>query len=150
LVGPELEVPGLLHVYAIGDTAHVEEDGKLLPGVAPVAMQQGTYVGKRIRAMLEGKATDPFMYWDKGNLATIGRAYAIADFGRVRFSGLLGWLIWVGVHIFYLISFRNRLVVMMQWAWAYLTAQHGARLILGDQPETVEPAQQELEIAGRE
>jgi NADH dehydrogenase len=129
VVHADLSVPGHPRIFVIGDAARVEEQGRLLPGVAPVAMQEGTYVGRLIRARLAGKLTPPFHYMDKGNLAAIGRLFAIADFGRLRIWGPLAWFVWAVVHIFYLISFRNRLVVMLQWAWAYFTQRRGARII---------------------
>ncbi len=107
--------------------------GAVLPGLAPVAMQQGKYVARVIRQRLEGWAqVPPFRYKNKGNLATIGRSFAVADLGKIRLSGLIAWLAWVVVHIYYLIGFKNRLVVIMEWAWAYLTFQRGARLITLD------------------
>jgi NADH dehydrogenase len=130
MVHPDLSVPGHPDIFILGDTAHIEQDGKPLPGVAQVAMQGGGYVGGLIKDRLAGKLdTPPFRYWDKGNLATIGRSYAIAEFGGPKIRGLPAWLLWVGIHIWYLIGFRNRLVVMIQWAWAYITYQRGARLI---------------------
>jgi NADH dehydrogenase len=128
-VTPDLSVPHHPRIFVIGDVAHLEERGKLLPGVAPVAMQEGTYVGRLIRRQLRGELTPPFAYHDKGNLAAIGRNWALADFGWLRVSGWLAWLLWVVVHIAYLIGFRNRLVVLLQWAWAYFTKQRGARII---------------------
>jgi NADH dehydrogenase len=103
-----------------------------LPGVSPVAIQQGRHAARNIERTLQGLPRKPFQYWDKGNLATIGRAEAVADFGRVRISGFLAWLTWLFVHIFFLIGFRNRFVVMFEWAWAYITFQRAARLITGD------------------
>jgi len=105
-----------------------------VPGVAPAAMQMGRHVARTIRRDLEGRAREPFRYFDKGNLATIGRAAAVAEIAGLRLSGLVAWLVWVFVHILYLIGFRNRLLVLIQWAWAYLTYQRGIRLITG-QPE---------------
>jgi NADH dehydrogenase len=129
-VEPDLTLPGHPEVFVIGDTASVKGTEKPLPGVAPVAMQQGRYVAKVIRRRLAGKKADkPFHYHDKGNLATIGRSYAITDLGFLKLTGFIAWVIWLVVHIFYLIGFRNRLLVMTQWAWAYLTYQRGARLI---------------------
>ena len=104
---------------------------KPLPGVAPVAMQEGTWVAKQIKADLAGKAREPFHYFDKGSLATIGRAAAIAQFGKVHISGFLAWLTWLFVHIMFLIGFRNRIMVMLQWAWSYLTYERAAWLITG-------------------
>jgi NADH dehydrogenase len=130
IVEPDLTVPGHPEIFVIGDTASATEHGKPLPGVAPVAMQQGRYVARAIRRRLAGgKESAPFHYRDKGNLATVGRAFAIADLGPVKLAGFFAWVTWLVVHIFYLIGFRNRLLVMIQWAWAYLTYQRGARLI---------------------
>lgn len=129
LIQPDLSAPGRPEIMVVGDTAHLEQDGKPLPGVAPVAMQQGTYAGKRIVRLLRGEQINPFRYVDKGNLAIIGRRSAIADFGWLRLHGFVAFVVWAVVHIFYLINFRNRLLVMTQWVWAYLTAQRGARLI---------------------
>jgi NADH:quinone reductase (non-electrogenic) len=130
LVEQDLTVPGHPEIFVIGDTASLTEAGKLLPGVAPVAMQEGRYVARVIRNRLAGrKEWPPFHYHNKGNLATVGRAFAIVDLGFIKLSGFFAWLTWLVVHIFYLIGFRNRLLVMIQWAWAYLTYQRGARLI---------------------
>ena len=120
----------------IGDTALVEgEKGKPVPGVAPAAKQQGAYVAKVIRARLAGlPASRPFHYFNAGNLATIGRRSAVADFGWVRISGFPAWLLWGIVHIFFLIGFRNRVSILIEWIWAYITFQRGARLITGPQP----------------
>ncbi len=139
VVNGDLSVPGHPEIFVLGDTASATgDDGKPLPGVAPVAMQQGRYVGKAIRARVEGREQpQPFKYFNKGNLATIGRSFAIADFGFLRVSGFIAWVLWLGVHILYLIGFRNRLLVMVQWAWAYFTYEHGARIItpISRQPE---------------
>jgi NADH:ubiquinone reductase (H+-translocating) len=133
-VAPDLSVPGHPEIFVIGDACYfVDEKGKQLPGVAPVAMQQGRYVGSLIKGRLEGKVDQKhFHYWDKGNLATVGRSFAIADLGKIRLSGLIAWLAWIVVHIYYLIGFRNRTVVLFEWAWAYFTFQRGARLITGN------------------
>lgn len=132
-VGPTLEVPGLPGVFVVGDLASFQgPDGKPLPGVAPVALQQGRHVGKNILRALRGEPLKPFKYFNKGNLATIGRASAIADLGFVRLSGLIAWLAWLFIHVLYLVGFRNRLVVTLNWAWAYIRLQRGARLIYGD------------------
>jgi len=117
----------------IGDlAAFSHQTGKPLPGVAPVAIQQGRHAARNILRALEGKPSQPFHYFDKGNLATIGRAAAVADLGRLKFSGFPAWLAWLFVHILFLVVFRNRFVVLFDWAWAYLTSQRGARLITGD------------------
>ena len=132
-VQPDLTIPGHENIFVIGDTATLMQNGKPLPGVAPVAMQEGTYVASVVIDRLAGKRqANPFHYTNKGNLATIGRAYGIADFGLVRLTGFIGWFFWLAVHIFFLIGFRNRFLVMFQWAWAYLTFQRGARLIVQD------------------
>jgi NADH dehydrogenase len=104
----------------------------VLPGVAPVAMQQGRYAAKVVLARLNSRTSEPFRYRDKGNLATIGKAAAVADFGFLRISGFVAWLLWIVVHIMFLIGFRNRVIVVFEWAWAYFTSQRGARLITGD------------------
>jgi NADH:ubiquinone reductase (H+-translocating) len=133
MVGPDLTLPGHPEIFVIGDTAHAAgPDGKPLPGVAPVAKQQGKYVAKVIRARLAGNsAPGPFRYRNLGNLATIGRRAAVADFGWLRVNGRFAWLLWGLVHIYFLIGFRNRLAVLLDWIWAYLTFQRGARLITG-------------------
>ena len=131
-VAPDLSVPGHPEVFVAGDLAAVEQDGRRVPGVAPAAMQMGRHVARAIRADLEGRPRPVFRYFDKGSLATIGRAAAVAEIAGLKLSGLVAWLVWVFVHILYLIGFRNRLVVMVQWAWAYLMYQRGVRLITGD------------------
>ena len=132
-VGADLTLPGHPEIFCIGDTALAKDaNGKQLPGLAPVAKQQGAYVARVLRARLAGKPEPgPFRYRDFGTLATIGRGAAVADFGWVRLSGTLAWLLWGAVHISFLIGFRNRLVVLIDWIWAYLTFQSGARLITG-------------------
>jgi NADH dehydrogenase len=134
IVEPDLTVPGHPEVFVIGDLAHVEKDGKEVPGVAPAAIQEGRHTARNILRLLSGRTSEPFEYTDKGSLATIGRAAAIADLGAVKLSGTLAWLAWLAIHIFFLIGFRNRFLVIFQWAWAYLTYQRGARLITGDIP----------------
>ncbi|MEO6889231.1 MAG: NAD(P)/FAD-dependent oxidoreductase [Ktedonobacteraceae bacterium] len=126
-----LTVPGHPNVFVIGDTACVMQHSKLLPGLAPVAIQEGHYVARAIAGRVAGKAVRrPFRYRNKGTLATIGRAYAVVNLGPLHFTGLLAWLTWIVVHIAYLIGFRNRLIVLLQYAWAYITFQPGARIIL--------------------
>ena len=127
-----------------------DEHGKPLPGLAPVAMQQGKFVGRQIKADLAGKPRQPFHYVDKGSLATIGRAAAIAQFGKVHISGFLAWLSWLFIHIFFLIGFRNRIIVMFQWAWSYLTFKRGARLITGESRANSMPAMEYAERARAE
>ncbi len=142
-VQPDLTLPGHTNVFVIGDTASVFQDGKPLPGVAPVAMQQGAYAGAVIASRVNGEEqARTFRYWNKGNLATVGRAYGIADFGFLRLTGFVGWFFWLAVHIFFLIGFRNRFLVLFQWAWAYLTFQRGARLIVQDSVPTTLPIEQ--------
>src|SRR5271166_3502587 len=133
LVEPDLRLPGHSEVFVIGDLASLKQaDGTLLPGVAPVAMQQGRYVARQIAADLAGHPRKNFHYVDKGSLATIGRAAAIAQFGKLHISGYLAWLAWLFIHIFFLIGFRNRIAVLFQWAWSYLTYSRAARLITGE------------------
>jgi NADH:quinone reductase (non-electrogenic) len=130
----DLSLPGHPEIFVIGDLAAAkDEHGKMLPGVAPVALQEGKFVAKVIRQELQnGGASRPaFHYWDKGSLATIGRAAAVAQFGRIHISGFVAWLSWLFVHILFLIGFRNRLLVFIQWAWSYVTYERGARLITG-------------------
>ena len=129
LVAPDLTVPGADNVYVIGDLARFEQDGKPVPGIAPAAMQEGRHAAANLLRSLEGKPRLPFRYHDKGMLATIGRGAAVAHIGSIKASGYLAWLLWLFVHIFFLIGFRNRLVVMIQWAWSYITFDRGARLI---------------------
>ncbi len=143
LVEPDCSVPGHPEVFVVGDLASLtQDDGTTVPGVAQGAIQMGQHAARMIRAGLEGhgregvglegRQREPFRYRDKGDLATIGRAAAVARIGRARLSGLLAWIIWAVVHVFYLIGFRNRILVMLQWTWAYLTYQRGIRLITGN------------------
>jgi NADH dehydrogenase len=134
VVQPDLTLPGHPDVFVIGDMAHAEQDGALLPGVAPVAMQEGKYAAHCILARLAGKQPVPFRYRDKGQLATIGRSAAVADIRGFRFSGLLAWMAWLFIHIVYLVEFEHRLLVLVQWAWYYVTRHRGARLITGKSP----------------
>ncbi len=133
IVNPDLTVPGHPEIFVIGDLAALKDDrGKAIPGLAPAAMQMGRHAASNIARGCEGKPYENFRYRDKGNLATIGRAAAVADLGWIRASGFAAWILWLGVHIFFLIGFRNRLIVMWEWAWAYFSNQRGARLITGD------------------
>ena len=135
-VKTDLSVPGHSNVFVIGDTAHaLDRKGQPLPGVAPVAKQQGAYVARAIVARLAGTSPAPFHYRDFGSLATIGRRSAVAELGRVRLSGYLAWWLWGLAHIYFLIGFRNRLAVAMNWAWNYVSFQRGTRLITGADPE---------------
>jgi len=131
LVEPDLSIAGHPEIHVIGDlSSFTHQGGKPLPGVAPVAMQQGRYVAEAIRRKAEGKpATGPFRYFDKGNLATIGRNKAVAQFGRVHVWGFLAWFVWVFVHLMYLVEFENRLLVLVEWVYNYVTRNRGARLI---------------------
>jgi len=179
LVQKDLSLPGHPEVFVIGDLAALkDEDGKMLPGVAPVAIQQGDYVAKLIRREIEFSTSapgapflasfarsgdvaghfeprPPFHYWDKGSLATIGRAAAVAQFGKIHISGFIAWLAWLFVHILFLIGFRNRLLVFIQWAWSYVTYERGARLITGSTdlpgwsavPPPSEPSAREPQVA---
>ena len=127
IVNADLTIPNHDDVYVIGDLAAVDK----VPGVAPAAIQEGLHAAKNIERALAGKARERFRYRDKGSLATIGRAAAVADFGFLRLSGFIAWFAWLAIHIFFLIGFRNRFLVITQWAWAYVTYQRGARLITG-------------------
>ncbi len=130
IVESDLTPPGHPEIFVIGDTAAASgADGRPLPGLAPVAKQQGAYVAQTMRARLAGHSTPPFRYHHAGSLATIGRGHAVADFGWVRLSGRLAWLLWGLVHIAFLIGFRNRIAVLLDWLWAYVTFKRGARLI---------------------
>ncbi len=131
IVEKDLSLPGHSNVFAIGDMTLFIQDDKPLPGVSPVAMQMGRCVARNIQNDLNGKPREQFRYVDKGSMATIGRKAAIAHVGKLKLSGLLAWLFWLALHIWFLIGFRNRLVVMINWAWSYLTYQRGARLITG-------------------
>jgi len=132
-VAPDLSLPAHPEIFVIGDTAHVvDATGQPLPGLAPVAKQQGAYVARLLRSRIAGhQAPPPFRYRSYGTMATIGRRSAVADFGWVRFDGTVAWLLWGAVHISFLIGFRNRLVVILDWLWSYVTFQSGARLITG-------------------
>jgi NADH dehydrogenase len=131
-VEPDLSIAGHPEVFVIGDLASLKDErGQPLPGVAPVAMQQGKFVGRLIATDLAKRPREKFHYFDKGSLATIGRAAAIAQFGKLHISGFFAWVTWLFVHIMFLIGFRNRILVMLQWAWSYFTFSRGARLITG-------------------
>jgi len=135
LVNADLTVQGHPEIFVIGDLAYLEQNGKPLPGVAPVAMQQGGYVARAIQARIDGNQMAPFHYHDKGSLAVIGRAAGVADFGRFRFHGFLAWLLWLTVHLTFLVQFQNRLIVFIRWGLQYLTFSRGARLITGTTEE---------------
>ena len=137
LVQPDLSVPGHPDIFVAGDLASLlQANGKPVPGVAPAAKQMGRTVASNIRARLAGKPTTSFAYRDYGNLATIGRMAAVVDFGKLKFSGVLAWWFWLTAHVFFLIGFRNRLVVLLNWWWAYWSYQRAARIILGRDEDT--------------
>jgi NADH dehydrogenase len=135
MVGADLTIPSHPEIFVIGDLAYVEQDGTPLPGVAPVAMQQGRYAAQAILARLRGRQSGPFRYFNKGSLAVIGRAAGVADFGRLRFHGFPAWLLWLFVHLMYLAQFQNRLVVFIHWGFLYVTFDRGARLITGEKKQ---------------
>jgi NADH dehydrogenase len=137
-VEPDLTIPGHPEVFVLGDLAILEQDGKPVTGLAAVAVQQGPHAARNVTRAVRGEAHLPFRYVDKGILATIGRAAAVAAFGKVRLSGLTAWLAWLFVHVFLLIGFRNRFVVMFSWAWTYFTYDRGARLITQELREAPE------------
>jgi NADH dehydrogenase len=142
IVNDDLTIPGHQEIQVIGDLANFShQTGQPLPGVSPVAMQQGRHAARNILAMIEGRKPQRFRYWDKGSMATIGRNKAVADLNLVHLSGLPAWVVWLFVHIIFLVGFRNRLAVLFQWAWAYFTFNKGARLITRSfQSETRPPA----------
>ncbi|HEY7878070.1 MAG TPA: NAD(P)/FAD-dependent oxidoreductase [Gemmatimonadaceae bacterium] len=142
LVQPDLSVPGHPEVFVVGDLAVVlQANGALVPGVAPAAMQEGRSAARNILARIKGQPARPFKYLDKGNLATIGRHKAVADFGRFHVTGYIAWWFWLFVHILYLAGFRNRLSVLIEWAYAYFTYGRGARLIAQDESGVQDPTQ---------
>lgn len=146
-VEPDLSIPGHPEVFVIGDLAAVRREhhgsqpaanltvsdkdklSSLVPGVAPAAIQMGKFAARQIKRSVAGKPREEFHYWDKGSLATIGRSRAVADFGKLHISGYFAWVSWLSIHLLFLIGFRNRIMVMAEWAWAYITYNHGARLI---------------------
>lgn len=135
IVEPDCSLPEHPEILVVGDLAHFAHGTEApLPGVAPVAMQQGRYVARLIMSRLRGQTLPPFRYWDKGSLAVIGRRAAVADIAGFRFNGTLAWLTWLFVHLMYLVEFDNRLLVLLQWGWNYLTWNRGARLITGETP----------------
>ncbi|MET0718872.1 MAG: NAD(P)/FAD-dependent oxidoreductase [Pseudoxanthomonas sp.] len=144
LVRPDLSIPGYPEIFVAGDLASVQQSGKAVPGVAPAAKQMGRHVAAAIRARLANRTPPDFRYKDYGNLATIGRMAAIVHFGKLKLSGLLAWWFWLAAHVFFIIGFRNRLVVLLNWAWAYWSYQRGARIILGrDQDDQQRSTRQE-------
>ncbi|WP_407353103.1 NAD(P)/FAD-dependent oxidoreductase [Luteimonas sp. R10] len=135
-VRPDLSIGAHPDIFVAGDLATVQQGGRPVPGVAPAAKQMGRHVARTIRARLGGGTGTPFRYRDFGNLATIGRQAAVVDLGRLKFSGTLAWWFWLVAHVFFLIGFRNRLTVMLDWTWAYWTWQRAARIILGTGDDT--------------
>ncbi len=130
IVEPDCTIPGHPEIFVLGDAAFFDhQEGGPLPGICPVAIQMGEYAARTIEGDMEGSPRRAFNYWDKGQLAVIGRGRAVADIWKLHFAGFLAWVIWTFVHIFFLIGFRNRILVMIQWAWSYLTHGRGARLI---------------------
>ena len=130
-INADLTVPGFDDAYVIGDAASLSQDGVMIPGVAPAAVQEGRHAAKNIVRAIRGEARLPFQYRDKGSMATIGRWSAVAQFGKLKISGPLAWLMWLFVHVMFLIEFRNRLIVLVQWAWSFVSYDRGARLITG-------------------
>jgi len=128
-VSPDLSVPGIPNIFIVGDLAGLVQDGRPIPGVGPAAIQEGKSAAKNILRELRREPRKPFRYWNKGDLAVIGRSRAIADLGWIRFTGWFAWVFWLFVHIMYLVGFRNRIVVLFGWAYAYFTSQAGVRLI---------------------
>ncbi len=136
LVEPDLTIPGHKDIFVLGDLAAVRQpDGSFVPGVAPAAIQAGQHTAMNLERAVAGQPLRAFKYKDTGSLATIGRAAAVADFGRFRFGGFFAWMAWLLIHLFFLVGFRNRFLVITQWAWAYFTYQRGARLITGEGEE---------------
>jgi NADH dehydrogenase len=139
-VRPDLSVPGHPELFVVGDLANVEYHGEPIPGVAPAANQEGRHAARQILRTLRGDEREPFAYFDKGMLATIGRNHAVAAFGPLRFGGVVAWLLWLFVHILYLVGFRNRVSVLLHWIHVYVTRRRTARIILGAPPGTVHEA----------
>jgi NADH dehydrogenase len=135
-VEPDLSLPGHPEVFVVGDLATVSENGKLVPGIAPAAKQMGAYAAKAIRQRLAGQPSAPFHYRDYGNLATIGRMAAVVDLRGFHMTGVFAWWFWLVAHVFFLIGFRNRLGVLIDWAWSYFTYHRHARIIFGRKRET--------------
>ena len=127
---PDMTVPGHSEIFALGDLISFEQDGKPLPGVCQLGMQSGKHAGENVLRVIRGEKTRPFRYDDKGSMATIGRARAIAEIGSAKLSGFSAWFLWLFVHILFLIDFRNRVIVLMEWAWAYVSWQRSSRVIL--------------------
>jgi len=131
-VNEDLSLPGHPEVFVAGDLANLQQDGKPIPGVAPAAKQMGTCAAENMLARIGNQPTMPFRYTDWGALATIGRHSAVAQLPTLRFSGILAWWFWLVLHILFLIGFRSRIIVLINWAWSYFTYERGARIILGN------------------
>jgi NADH dehydrogenase len=129
IVGPDLTVPGHPEIFVTGDLAARTENGIPVPGVAPAAIQMGKFAARQIIRSIQNQPHEEFHYLNKGSLATIGRSRAVADLGRLQFSGYFAWLAWLFVHLLFIIGFRNRFMVMMDWTWEYITFKNSARLI---------------------
>ena len=141
IVEPDCTIPGHPEIFVLGDAALFNhQEGGPLPGICPVAIQMGEYAARTIEGDLEGRPRRAFNYWDRGQLAVIGRGHAVADIWKLHFAGFLAWVIWTFVHIFFLIGFRNRILVMIQWAWSYLTYGRGARIITLEENPALAPA----------
>jgi NADH dehydrogenase len=135
VVQPDCTVKGHPEIFVVGDLANFIQDGKPLPGVAQTGIQMGQYVAKAIQLRLGNQTVPPFRYWDKGNMATIGRAAAVAEIGKLHVSGLVAWFMWLTIHLMYLVGFQNRVVVLLQWFYSYATFNRGARLITGSKDQ---------------
>jgi NADH dehydrogenase len=138
IVSPNLTIPGHPEIFVVGDLAHIEQNGEAVPGVAPAAMQQGRYAAASILARIRNKPVKPFHYRNKGDLAVIGRASAVVKLGNLHLHGVIAWLLWVFIHLLYLVEFRNRIIVFIRWGFQYLTFDRGARLITGESGLPVE------------
>ena len=150
VVEPDLTLPGHPELFVVGDLAlFSHQAGRPLPGVAPVAMQQGRHVARTIRERLQGRSAGPFRYVDKGSMATIGRASAVAEVAGLRFGGYLAWLAWLFIHLLYIVQFGNRVLVLVQWAWSYLTWARSARLITAPAAEIPSPLRAGTSPPGR-
>jgi NADH dehydrogenase len=145
---PDLSIPGHPEIMITGDLAHIMQGGRLVPGLAPAAMQQGSYAARSVLARVQGKQPAPFHYKDKGNLATIGRNHAVAELGRLHFSGYLAWLLWLFIHLLYIVDFENRLLIAIQWGFEYFTWNRGARLITGQSTLSARPEYKPPEDSG--
>jgi NADH dehydrogenase len=145
-INPDLSLPRHPEVFVVGDLACLVQDGRQVPAVAPAAMQQGRHAARNVVRALRGESPREYRYVDKGSLATIGRSAAVADLGRVRLSGAPAWLAWLVLHLLFLVGFRNRLIVLFQWAWSFLSYDRGARLITGPLQRDPEQARAERRL----